>query len=73
MSVPMLDRNIMGSLALGITSLGPVAMADVAMSVIQIGNASLDAGVRFIGAVDLRQRSATFMQPQPFLSVSLGL
>jgi hypothetical protein len=48
-------------------------MADVAMSVLQIGDASLDAGVRFIGAVDLRQRSATFMQPQPFLSVSLGL
>jgi hypothetical protein len=73
MSVPMLDRNIMGSLALGITSLGPVAMADVAMSVFQIGNASLDAGVRFIGAFDLRQRSATSMHPQPFLSVSLGL
>lgn len=73
LSVPMLDRSITGSLALGIASVGPLAMADVAMSVLQIGDASLDAGVRFIGAVDLRQRSATFMQPQPFLSVSLGL
>ncbi len=73
LSIPMLDRSITGSLALGIASVGPLAMADVAMSVLQIGDASLDAGVRFIGAVDLRQRSATFMQPQPFLSVSLGL
>lgn len=71
--VSMLDRDIRGSTALGIAATGPLAIADVSTSLVQIGPTTIDAGLRFLSAIDLRNRNNTMFQTQPFLRVTMGL
>jgi hypothetical protein len=71
--VSMLDRDIRGSIAIGMASTGPLATADVSTSLVQIGPTTINAGLRFFGAIDLRNQSNTMFQTQPFLRVTMGL
>jgi hypothetical protein len=71
--VSMLDRDIRGSIAWGMAATGPLAIADVSTALVQIGPATIDAGLRFFGAIDLRNQSNTMFQTQPFLRVTMGL
>jgi hypothetical protein len=71
--VSMLDRDIRGSIALGMAATGPLAIADVSTALVQIGPTTIDAGLRFFGAIDLRNQSNTMFQTQPFLRVTMGL
>jgi hypothetical protein len=38
-----------------------------------LGTSSVDAGLRILGAADLRQKNSLLVIPQPFVRVSLGL
>jgi hypothetical protein len=71
--VSMLDRDIRGSIALGMAATGPLAIADLSASIMRLGPATIDAGLRFTGEIDLRRQATAMMQTQPFLRVTMGL
>ncbi|MBU3679877.1 MAG: hypothetical protein FGM32_09780 [Candidatus Kapabacteria bacterium] len=70
--VSMLDREIRGSIAIGMAATGPLAIADVSTSLVQLGPTSFNAGLRFFGAYELRGQT-TIMQLQPIVGITMGL
>lgn len=72
LGVLLLDRDVHASVAIGMASVGPLLVADASVPMVYLGHTSLDAGVRMVGAADLR-RSTLLILPQPFLRLSMGL
>jgi hypothetical protein len=71
--LPLLNRNVSASVALGMAAIGPLVVADASVPVLYLGTTSVDAGLRMVGAADLRQKNSLLVIPQPFVRVSLGL
>jgi hypothetical protein len=71
--LPVGERLLMGSFAIGVTAAGPMAMADLSTSLLDIGPTTIDAGVRMVGISDLRNAGSVSLQSLPFVRVSLGL
>ena len=71
--IPRLDLDIRGSLAIGMAMTGPLAFADLSASIMRLGPATIDAGLRFTGEIDLRRQATAMMQTQPFLRITMGL
>ena len=71
--LPLLNRNVSASVALGMAAIGPLVVADASVPVLYLGTSSVDAGLRILGAADLRQKNSLLVIPQPFVRVSLGL
>lgn len=70
--LPVGERSLMGSFAIGATAAGPMAMADLSTSLLDIGPTTIDAGVRMVGISDLRNAGAVSLQTLPFVRLSLG-
>jgi len=73
LGLSVFDRVVHGSVAIGMASVGPLLVADASVPLVNMGHTAIDAGVRIIGAADLRRNSAVLVIPQPFLRLSLGL
>jgi hypothetical protein len=71
--LPLLNRDVSASVALGMAAIGPLVVADASVPVLYLGTSSVDAGLRILGAADLRQKNSLLVIPQPFVRVSLGL
>jgi hypothetical protein len=70
--LPVGERSLMGSFAIGATAAGPMVMADLSTSLFDIGPTTIDAGVRIVGISDLRNAGAVSLQTLPFVRLSLG-
>jgi len=70
--LPVGERSLMGSFAIGATAAGPMVMADLSTSLLDIGPTTIDAGVRMVGISDLRNAGAVSLQTLPFVRLSLG-
>lgn len=71
--LPLLNRDVSASVALGMAVIGPLLIADASVPVLYLGTTSVDAGLRMVGVADLRQKNSLLVIPQPFVRVSLGL
>lgn len=74
----LVDQNtigyaINGSASIGITSAGPMAMADVSAQLIDFGHTTLDVGMRFSALFDLGSRSTSSVSAAPFVRMGIPL
>lgn len=72
--LPVINRSIAGMAAIGVTSVGPMATADLTVNLLNAGRMSLDLGVRCIASFDLRsaQASTASLSPMIRLAVPFG-
>lgn len=68
----MLGRSINGAAAVGVTSAGPMAMADVSAPLIDLGNTTLDVGVRFSALFDVGAMRYSNVSAAPFVRVGVS-
>ncbi len=73
MNLPLLDRPIIGSASMGVISVGPLAMADLAMDVARIGPIAVGAGVRLTATMDLRSGTTISANAIPVLHMRMAL
>ncbi|MBU3742401.1 MAG: hypothetical protein FGM24_08970 [Candidatus Kapabacteria bacterium] len=73
MNLRLLDRPIIGSASVGVTSAGPIAMADLAIDVTRIGSIALGAGVRLTATMDLRSGTTMSANAMPLLQMRVAL
>lgn len=74
----LFDQNtigyaINGSASIGITSVGPLAMADVSASILDLGFSTVDVGVRLSTLFDVGPAQRAYFNATPFLRVGLPL
>lgn len=74
----LVDQNtigyaINGSASIGITSVGPLAMADVSASILDLGFSTVDVGVRLSTLFDVGPAQRAYFNATPFLRVGVPL
>ena len=73
LDLDLLGRSISGAASIGVTSAGPIAIADVSAPIIDLGHTTLDVGVRFSALFDLGSRSTSSVSAAPFIRVGIPL
>ncbi len=73
LDLDLLGRSISGAASIGVTSAGPIAMADVSAPIIDLGHTTLDVGVRFSALFDLGSRSTSSVSAAPFIRLGIPL
>jgi hypothetical protein len=68
--VPVLQRALMGSAAIGVSALGPMAIADLTAEVTKVGPFSIYAGVRITGMTNTRGETGLHFDSQPFMRIA---
>lgn len=71
MHLPAIDRSVHASASVGVNSIGPMATADLAIRLAQLGPVALDAGLRMQATLDLRNRNTVATQLLPAIRISL--
>lgn len=71
--VPVLQRTLMGSAAIGVSAAGPLGIIDLTAEATEIGPVSVFAGIRVTGTMNLRYRSDITVGAMPFLRVAVGM
>ncbi len=71
MHLPAIDRSVHASASVGVNSIGPMATADLAIRVAQLGPVVLDVGLRMQAMLDLRNRNTVATQVLPAIRFSL--
>lgn len=74
----LVDQNtighaINGSASIGITSIGPLAMADVSASILDLGFSSVDVGVRLSTLFDVGPAQRAYFNATPFLRMGVPI
>lgn len=64
---------INGSVSIGITSTGPLALADVSASILNLGFSTIDLGLRFSTVMDLGAAQRANVNAAPFLRMGIPL
>lgn len=71
MHLPAIDRSVLASASVGVNSIGPMATADLAIRLTQLGPVALDVGLRMQATLDLRNRNTVATQVLPAIRISL--
>lgn len=71
--LPLLQRALMGSAAVGVSALGPLGIIDLTAEATTIGPVSVFAGLRVTGMMNLRHSSDITVGATPFLRIAIGL
>ncbi len=71
--VPVLQRALMGSAAIGVSAMGPLGIIDLTAEATTIGPVSVFAGLRVTGMMNLRHSSDITVGAMPFLRIAVGL
>lgn len=71
MHLPAIDRSVHASASVGVNSVGPMATADLAIPLAQLGPVALDVGLRMQATLDLRNRNTVATQVLPAIRISL--
>lgn len=64
---------INGSVSIGITSTGPLALADVSASIVDLGFSTIDIGLRFSTLIDVGTAQRAYVNAAPFLRMGILL
>jgi hypothetical protein len=64
---------INGSVSIGITSTGPLALADVSASILDLGFSTIDLGLRFSTLIDVGTAQRAYFNAAPFVRMGIPL
>ena len=62
-----------GSVSIGITSSGPLALADLSASIVDLGFSTIDLGLRFSTLIDVGTAQRAYVTAAPFLRMGIPM